>query len=301
MTNAFARSVVAVAFGVFAASSLRAQQGAAARMTAADSVFVRARQLVANGNGAAGRVLIDSVMTVALPETPVYVEAIYWRGVLAATSADAERDYRRIVVEYPLSRYAGDALLRLAQLEMARGERGGAITHLEQFLLENPQHAERPRAGLLLVRTAFDQNEMQRGCIALGRVLRDIPETAVELRNQLDYFSPRCIGVDTTRTAAVAAVDTVTRRDTTPARSTPSRASGRFTLQLAAYNSRSEATAFAKRLNTRGIEARVVGSAKPYRVVTGRYETRAAATAEQKKLKAKKIDTIIKPIGSDDR
>jgi hypothetical protein len=31
-----------------------------------------------------------------------------------------ERDYRRVIVEYPLSPYADDALLSLAELEQAR-------------------------------------------------------------------------------------------------------------------------------------------------------------------------------------
>ena len=60
----------------------------------AESVFARARQLVQAGNGAAGRLLVDSVLTSASPETPLYGEALYWRGALASSSADAERDFR---------------------------------------------------------------------------------------------------------------------------------------------------------------------------------------------------------------
>jgi len=119
---------------------------AAHAQSKADSVFARARQLVTSGNGAAGRVLIDSVIAATPPDTPEYGDALYWRAALAATSADAERDYRRIVVEYPLSAHSGDALLQLAQLEAARGDRAPATTHLDRFIVENPQHPERARA-----------------------------------------------------------------------------------------------------------------------------------------------------------
>ena len=124
-------------------------------------MFARARQLVVNGNGAAGRVLVDSVIAATSPDSPIYADAIYWRAALAATSADAERDYKRLVVEYPLSAHAGDALFQLAQLEVARGDRAAATTHLDRFLLENPASDDRGRAGLMLVRLAFDQNEPQ--------------------------------------------------------------------------------------------------------------------------------------------
>lgn len=273
--------------------------------TAADSVFARARQLVERGNGAAGRLLVDSMLTVAIPDTPAYGEALYWRATFATTSADAERDFRTVIVDYPLSPRTGDALLQLSNLEIARGDRQAAITHLDRFLLENPRHAERNRAGMSLVRLQFDQNELQRGCIVLGRTLREIPPDNVELRNQLDYFSPRCAGVDTNR--VVAAVDTVVKPDATKpaagkattAKTTPPKTSntkpsatkpstakpaaakpeanvdsaaapppkpaGRFTLQVAAYSSRDLAESLANKLRARDLDARVVPGENPTR------------------------------------
>jgi sporulation related protein/tetratricopeptide repeat protein len=275
--------------------------------TAADSVFARARLLVAGGNGAAGRVLVDSMLTVATPGSPAYADALYWRASLAATGADAESDFRRVIVEYPLSSHAGDALLQLAQLEVARGDRAAAIPHLERFLLENPKSPERPRIALLLVRLAFEQNEPQTGCVFLTRVLAEIPDSEVELRNQLGYYTPRCAAVDTTHLAEAAtpvAADSTKRdtgkRDTTSAAS--HEAKGKFTLQIAAYTTRAEADRLAKRLKDRGVDARVVGTAKLFRVRVGRYETRAAAAAAQKELKAKKkIDAFITEASSEDK
>lgn len=282
--------------------------------SSADSVYKRAQLLVTGGNTAAGRVLVDSMLAVAAPGTPAYGEALFWRGSFAATSADAEADLRRVIVEYPLSPRAGEALLKLAQMELARGDRPSAIAHLERFLLENPQSPERPRTTLQLMRLAFEQGEPQAACVFLGRVLGEVPDSDVELRNQLSYYSPRCAAVDTTRVGQ-AAPDSAAKADsikaaqpvgkgTHPAAKgtqpsakgtqSASKAKGKYTLQVAAYTTRAEADRLAKRLTDRGLDARVVGTAKLFRVRIGRYETRAAAATAQKELKTKnKIDAFV--------
>jgi hypothetical protein len=271
------------------------------RVPPSDSaVFARAWQLVVSGNGAAGRVLVDSVMTVTPPDTPTYAEALYWRARLSADASDAERDYRRIVVEYALSPRAGDALLQLAQLEIARNDQALARTHLERFLLENPGHAERGRAGLALVRLSLDAGETQRGCTTLGRTLREVPETSIELRNQLSYFTGRCAGVDTTRRVGATTTDTSASRSDSTRRDTAAKAtaktSGRYTVQVASYTTRAEADRLVSRLKTRGIDGRVSPSGKRFRVHVGRYETRAAATAAANRLKAQKMEAFVTEI-----
>jgi cell division septation protein DedD len=316
-----------------AASTVHAQTPP---MSSTDSVYNRARLLIAGGNGAAGRVLVDSMLTVAAPGSPAYGEALFWRATFAASSADAEADFRRVIVEYPLSPRAGDALLKLAQIEVARGDRASAIAHFERFLLENPRSPERPRTTLQLMRLAFEQGQPEAACVFLGRVLGEVPDSDVELRNQLSYYSPRCASVDTTRIGQ-AAPDSAAKADSmkaaqaltgkgaqaagkgTPAAGkgaqSPSKgaqaatkgaqaatkgapsaptATGKYTLQIAAYTTREEADRLAKRLKDRGLDVRVVGTAKLFRVRVGRYETRAAAAAAQKELKAKnKIDAFV--------
>jgi septal ring-binding cell division protein DamX len=277
-----------------------AASAAANAQSRADSVFARARQLVTSGNGAAGRVLVDSVVAATPPDTPEYGDALYWRAALAATSADAERDYRQIVVEYPLSTHSGDALLQLAQLEVARGDRVPATSHLDRFLLENPQHPERARAGLLLVRLLFEQSDLPRGCRALRRTLADVPDSAVETRNQLQYYSPRCAAADANPASQLPLPPGDSARPRHDTTATTSKA-GRYTLQVAAFAKRSDADALEKLLKGRGIDVRVVGTAKPFRVRVGRYATRAAAADAAKQLKAKKIIAVVTDIGADDK
>jgi hypothetical protein len=287
--------------------ALGAQTSSTPRPSAADSVFARAKQLVVNGNGAAGRLLIDSLVAATDPEAPAFADALYWRAALAATTADAEQDYRRVVVEYSQSPHAGDALYQLAQLEIARGDRAAASTHLDRFLLENPTSADRGRAGLMLVRLSFDQNDPQHACVVLRGALHDVPASEVELHNQLDYFSPRCVNVDSTRVAAPqpgtpTAVGPTSRDSSRRDSSATARAAkAHYTLQVAAYTTRSDADALAKRLKARDIDVRVVGTKKPFRVRIGRYETRAAAAAAARELKARKVDAFVTEIGPDDK
>lgn len=261
---------------------------------AASAVFARARQLVVNGSGAAGRLLVDSVLAATSPDSADYPEALYWRAALAPSPTDAERDYRRIVVEYAFSPRAGDALIQLAQLELARADRDAAESHLRRFLIEQPDHGQRGRAGYLLARLLIDRNDVPRGCAALVRTRGDVPPDSVELRNQVEYLVPRCDGVDTSGapsgrgiadSSAARTTAGPTGRGTTGA--TRAATTGKFTVQVASYQTREAADALAKRLTVTGTEARVVGKTKPFRVRVGYFETRAAAGETLRQLKAK--------------
>ena len=325
---------------------------------ARDTLFLRARRLVAGGNGAAGRSLVDSALAAAAAGTTEYATALYWRGALSSTAADAERDYRRVIVEYPFSPHSGDALLALAQLEMARGERDAAIDHLERFLLQRPNDAERVRAGIWLGRMLLEQNLLAKGCAVLVRTRASLGNAAVETRNRVDYYAARCAGLDTTPPAPrpvvgspamaraprtdstsvrrAAARDTsrsdsihrqtaprrdlprtdsaarpATARDSAARKPRPRRdstkpdsarrkpvepnadarsSSARFTIQVAAYETREAAEQLVTRLSARGIVARIVPStAAPYRVRVGRYATEGAAAAVARELKEKGI------------
>ena len=163
-----------------------------------DTMFLRARRLVADGNGAAGRALADSLLSAATPGTLRYAEALFWRASVAPTAAAAERDYRMLSIEYPLSPRAEDALLRLAQLELARGDRALALKHLERLTLEHPASASRARASYWRSRVLFEEGNVPRACAALADARAHVALGDVELRNQVEFQSRRCLGVDTT-------------------------------------------------------------------------------------------------------
>ena len=136
-------------------------QGAQGGARAVDPVFTRAQQMVTAGQDVAGRAVIDSVLAVTPEDTPRYAEALFWRATFSKTAAAAERDYRRISIEYPLSPRAQESLLRLAQLEKTRGDRAGARVHLERIQREHPTGPTSVRASVTLAQLAFDDGDAE--------------------------------------------------------------------------------------------------------------------------------------------
>ena len=281
--------------------------GAAARTDSI--VFARAQALVSGGEGKEGRAVVDSALGRIPPGGPRYAEGLFWRATLASNALDAERDYRRIAVEYVLSPRVPVALTRLAQLELARGDRALARQHLERLLHEYPPQAERANAWYWLGRIAFESGDAGRGCAALDRARMLATQTDIELANQIAGESRRCAaGANTTAAgspnvpgrnsraeAAVANPQPAGRAVSRPASRGTKRSTdgGRLTIQVGAYPSRTSAESARQRLTAHGFPARVVPAGRYYRVRVGRYPTRTAAAAMVKKLKAAHNDAII--------
>jgi len=322
-----------------------------------DSLFRRARRMVSEGNGAAGRALVDSLLAATDPSMPAYGDALYWHGALAPTAAAAEADYRRVIVEYPLAYYSGDALLAIAELEQARGDRAGAMQHLQRFVREHPENPSRGIAALGVARLAFEQQDTVLACSMLAEARRSASPTDVELRNQVQYYGSRCSApsavasapapttgapVKTTSTAPAAppaaapaparspapvaapresakapakevvkapvkrapareAAKTPVKesakesaREAPPKRATtPARTVTRYTVQVAAYNTRADADALVKKLAARGVRARVSGTSKPFRVRLGLHGARKDATDELAAMRKRGIDGFV--------
>ena len=340
---------------------------AAIPRSANDSLFRRARRLVSEGNGVAGRSLVDSLLAAADPSTPAFGDALYWHGAIAPTAAEAERDYRRVIVEYPLAFYSGDALLAIAELEQARGDRAAAMQHLQRFVREHPENPGRGIAALGVARLAFEQRDSTLGCAMLADARASVATTDVELRNQIDYFAGRCPATVASRPALPAAAaspapiptppPTVATEPASPATASPATASAspparpaepqrqaavptvsaaarqpakaarvvsppaskpvlrhdqplrvsgsesapprerssvsptvtRYTIQVAAYDTRADADRLVAKLAKRGIAAHVSGTSKPFRVRLAQYRTRKEAANEVLALKRRGI------------
>jgi cell division septation protein DedD len=314
---------------------------------AVNPAYRRAQTLVNDGNAAAGRAVVDSMIAAAAPGSNDYAEGVYWRAVLAATAADAEIDYKRIVIDYPASPRVEDALIRLAQLEMARGNYDAALRHLNTLSTEHPDSPARGRAGYWTARAFFDKNDVQNGCAAITDALAHTSESDTELRNQINYLNQRCANLPPPSAPAAAPVtsapvttnpqtepvtqpvvpapvpappvaraDTAVKRPNTPVTTTPpptnktrpapatpeGPATGKtgrsFSVQIAAYNVKSQAEAMVAKLKKSGYEARVDGTSAPFRVRIGRYATESQASAVQRSLKAKQIDGFVVQAGA---
>lgn len=303
------------------------------RTPASAAVFRRAVALVNDGEGAAGRALLDSMVTAARAGSLELAEALYWRATVAPSAAEAEQDYRRIILDHPLSPRIPDALLRLAQLELARGDRENALRRLQRLDIEYPGYPARARTSYWLARAYLDQNDIDRGCAAVTEARGRAAPNDVELRNQIDFLALRCPApappaVASSQPAGPPAGGTpppapaptadappaqpsapaevpaanppqteVDRPPAATAQSPPPPAaaatSSFWSVQVAAFGNRTQASALADRLRGRGYQARVDGTTAPYRVRIGQYPGRAAAAAALQEIKARGMEGFV--------
>ena len=285
----------------------------------ADSVLRRAQRAVGEGNGAAGRALVDSVLAGTPTGSPRFAEALFWRAALGESATRAEQDYVRLTTEHALSPWAGEALLRLGQLQYARGERTLALKYFARLVVE---HAETPLAApgfFWKARVLLEQNDVAPACDAFREAKARALPNAIELRNQIDYYAQRCAvdaapnaavsgaasgtsapaSAGSTATAATAATTTAAATTAAAATVAPTAPAPRpapavsktqdpgWSVQLGAFRSSSEAAKVARGLTQRGYAARVDGEVSPYRVRVGRYPTQAAAAGASARMKKK--------------
>ncbi len=342
--NRVGRTVAAIALfvaGVATAANVAWAQRTTIDSAAADSSIARAQRLVGEGNASAGRAVVDSVLAAVPQGSTMYAEALYARASLATSAADAEQDYRRITVEYPSSPRSEDALLRLAQMELSRGDRDEAAAHLDRLALESSSHGPSEAPKEYDVAQAFlELNDLGHACSELTSAKSDAAPTDVELMTRVNYALQRCAHtpppsptkptpVPQAPPRTVASTDSATPAHATPAKppahttfapspphpvppvspvrpaSPPSPASPAtsghtspahatvYTVQVAAYNLRAQADALAAKLTALGVEARVSGTAAPFRVRVGRYQTLGEADAQRRALKEKQIEGFV--------
>jgi len=249
-----------------------------------DTAMARIERLVVAGDRSSARYLTDSLLATLPHESPRIADALYWRAATAPSAVDAERDYLRITVEHPYSRRAPDALLALAQLEFARGNRSAARRRFDRLLRDYPSGKHVARASLWSGRLAIEERDMVAGCATLDAGLPHIAAEDVELRNQFEYFVSQC------ERLPAAPADTLVVA--TPADSAPAKDAA-FSVQVAAYTAQRDATSLAAHLKQRGFDARVVGDKAPYRVRVGRYATREEASAALTKMKAARLSGLV--------
>ena len=264
--------------------------------TTTDTTFLAAQRLVVEGRGQEGRGIIARELAAAPEGSPRYVEALYWRAALAATAADAERDYKRIIIEFPVSRRSESALVGLAQLELARGDRAQAMQHLERVVREHPSGPSRARASFWMARVHFDEGNFPRACARLDDSRRHTPTDAVEMQNQLGYYAQRCEGVDTTvvvRATPAESTRAMPARPGSVATQPLARGATAYTVQIGAFASRGDADAKHRQLSAQGHGTRVVKVGALWRVRMGRYATRDAAATVARSLRSKKIDAFV--------
>ena len=307
-----------------AAPILAALLAAAARAGAQDNPAIReAVRLAGDGRGDEARRIVATELSRARPGETVYVEALYWRARLTAVGDSAERDLRRIAIEYPTSRWAPEALLQLAQLAMAAGNPVSAFALAERLRSDYPDSDVRPQAAFWAGRAAFDLGEDRAACALLDSA-RTEGAADIEFVNRVAFYRSRCGAVPAgpgpdapsvsqpaaptpseipSRGPAPARPDTARSVPTPPpadarptAQPTPTRPppaappaptpAGRFTVQVAAVRTDREEQGVLRVLRRAGYEGRVVPGDDGYRRIrVGGYATEAEALGAARRLR----------------
>lgn len=304
------RSAVVVGLLVLALTPSRGATqvvGIAALGSPLDSALARARRLVNEGAGAVGRSVVDSVLAAVTPGSPDEARVLLWRAMLAESWDAAEQDYLRLMLEFDGSALAGEAMLRLAQGELARGDRPAALRYLERIVRETPTAPVRAEATVWHGRLLLEQGEAATACPLLREGRARVPRDADDLLTRYEVLLISCANLEataTTTTAAASASATATAtdrtptastepttatparpatppRDTTPASPSVARAA-EWTVQLGAYATRDQAAAVVRRLGTSIAGMRVdevTGGPYPFKVRFGRFPSRSEAEA----------------------
>jgi cell division septation protein DedD len=280
-----------------------------------DSTFQRAQRVASNGDLVRARAIADSVMNASAEGSAAFVEALFRRATFASTADLARRDYLRITLEYSLAPRAEDALLRLAQMEMARSDRMAAKKYLDRLVLEHADGKLRAQGQYWMGRVLLEEGSLPQACSALSEARARLLAADVELGNQISYYSRQCetaaraeerrnTADSVGKNEATVKSDSATRADDPASRQAAAdRPGGRavrkagtrgpaWSAQVAAYNVKAEAERVVRKLTARGLDARVTPE-KPFRVRLGRFARREEAVKMVEKLRSQKMTAIV--------
>ncbi len=271
------------------------------RHTAAqtDPRLVTAVRLAQDGMSDSARAVVARLLASLQPTDSLYPEAVYTSGLLAATERARRLELRRVVVEYPQSAWADDALLQLAQLDYAAGNPGATVTQIDQMLRDYPDSPLSATAAFWGARAAADRHDPASACRMAQAGLQTVGGD-VELRNQLEFQKNRCEGLATmlADSAKAAVADSVARaRADSLARAKPGRRPvarpsaapplrPAYYVQISAVPSRAAAAADSVRARRAGYSA-VVMKEGAYLKIRVPFSSRGDAEAALPQVKAK--------------
>ena len=304
----FAPATPTTASGTLAAQTagLPAGRGAAPTNNKAESASQAPPKLTA----AQAKALADSARRDSVAE----VTAL--RVAQKATADSMRRDsLARVTAMRTAARAATDSvrrdsITRVASQRLADSVRRDSVTRAGFERAAAQRIAENARRDSLLRRDSAARETLRKDSIALDTMGRGNGSTRGTANASVPVVTSRSapqtrdvllINADSARGAALAREaaevearilgnaatrDSLKREDERAAAARRAAAkSAKWTVQVAAYQTRGDADALVKRLTARSIDAYVVGTKRPYRVQVGRFATRAQAAAELAALK----------------
>jgi hypothetical protein len=287
--------------------------GASTALAQSDPRLTAAVRAAQEGQGDSARAAVDRLLAATSPTDSLYPEILYTHAMVAGSAADMRRHLQRVVVEYPTSPWADDALLRLVQMDYATRSFEGAARNLERLRLDHPVTPLLAQAAYWGGRTYFELKDTARACRWLADGVA-AAGTDVELQRQLGFLYQRCASAppavasgDTTAASRSPGVDSAAKApagagaprtpaarpaDSAAARvadSLPQRAAQpapKYRVQIAAVATPGAADDAATRAEELGFPAVILRERGYYKVRAGAFATRQEAQAAVAKLKA---------------
>ena len=227
--------------GVLAAVAALALAAVRTADAQSDPRLLAAVRSAQEGQGDSARAVLGRLLAATPTADTLYPQILYSLGLVAADVNEREHHLQRVAVEYPLSPWADDALLLLAESDYAGGNLPGTARDLERIRKDFPASPILPKAAVWAARTYFDMGNQRAACswLAAGLHARSDAETRSQLRFQAQRCGALIAAADTVPpadTAVVAAVTPVVPPAVTPAAPAPDAAPApaRDTVQTAA-------------------------------------------------------------------
>jgi type II secretory pathway predicted ATPase ExeA len=173
---------------------------------------------------AAGAVALVAGITAAVAFWPGRsqkpdAETLYWRGTMSNSPAQQEADLRALVAQYPRSQRVDDALTRLAQLAMARGDQPSALQALGEIRRREPAGPSRTAALTWVARIDLESGDTASACRALATDETETRSTGATdsaivapLASPLGWDATALRSLCASRSATLAAVGSAPRR-----------------------------------------------------------------------------------------
>ncbi len=199
--------------------------------------------------------------------------ALMLRAQLAPDLETAEPDYLAIVLGYPTSPHAPEALLRLGQGLLAAGDATRAAAYLERLVADYPGRPQRTPGLLWLARASAEARRYQTACAAARQGLQSTNDP--DLRAMLQ--------VEAGASCSVRAQ---------PQQAEPA---GDYAVQTGAFRYRRSAEELVERLREAGHSPRLVRVSRNdlLRVRVGRFQTSGEAETLVTTLRDQGFDAVV--------
>jgi len=245
---------------------------------AAPPVLASALALAQEGRADSARALLRQLEASTPPTDSLFPGILYGSALVAPDAVEARRRLQRVVIEYPVSPWAGEATIRLGQLDFASGDPAAAARQLERFRSDHAASPLYPVAAVWGARIGFELKDAASACQWVAEGLSRNPDGAA--RSELMALSQRCStpGPATPPPAVPA----------TPAAPSPAPADAApWRIQLAALPTQDAAEKVLQRATSAGYPGVIVEEGGYHKVRVGSYASRADAGAALAGVKAR--------------